>query len=340
MMEIIFTTETARRLSELQPHTTTAYPLLAQRHLETPEQSQKGLLAFPGMMKNPPKRRGLTIGILSLSLYLSVVNLVFGIGNAHAQPLPRPDHIVIVIEENKAYDQIIGENGPPYINALAKRGMLFTQSFGVTHPSQPNYIALFSGSTHGVTNDDCPQELSGDNLASALAAKRLSFASYAELLPAPASLECHNGAYQRKHNPASNWKGLEATLLPFSAFPGDYAKLPTVSLVVPDLNDDMHDGSIDAGDAWLKKNIEAYAQWALKHNSLLIVTWDEDDYKGDNRIATILVGPMVKRGTSAQRINHYSLLRTVEEMYGLAYANESAQAKPIAGVWKQGARHR
>lgn len=252
-----------------------------------------------------------------------------------AQPVPRPDHIVIVVEENKHYSQIIGNRDAPYINALAERGVLFTQSYGVTHPSQPNYLALFSGSTRGIRSNVCPLELSGDNLASALLAKGLSFASYSESMPEPGFEGCVYGPYQRKHNPAANWKELAPFNLPFSAFPQNYSELPAVSLVIPDQLDDMHDGSIARGDAWLAKRIGPFAQWAMTHNSLLIVTWDEDDGSGDNRIATLFVGAMVKRGVSAQRINHYNVLRTIEEMLGLPYLGHSAEAQPIAGVWRQ-----
>ncbi len=252
-----------------------------------------------------------------------------------AQPLPRPDHIVIVVEENQRYSQIIGNRDAPYINALAERGALFTQSYGVTHPSQPNYLALFSGSTRGIRSNACPLELSGDNLAGALLAKSLSFASYSQSMPEPGFEGCVYGAYQRKHNPAANWKELAPFNLPFTSFPQDYGQLPAVSLVIPDQLDDMHDGSIARGDAWLAKHIEPYAQWAMAHNSLLIITWDEDDGSGDNRIATLFVGSMVKRGSSAQRINHYNVLRTIEEMLGLPYLGNSAGAQPIAAVWRQ-----
>lgn len=274
------------------------------------------------------------VWVLPLYLCVSVVGLLFGSVNTQAQSLPHPDHIVIVIEENRGYGQIIGNKDAPYINALTKRGMLFTQSYGVTHPSQPNYLALFSGTTHGITGDECPLELSGDSLASALIARGQSFATYSGSLPSAGALGCSYGAYQRKHNPAANWKGLQAVNLPFSDFPKEFEKLPTVAMVVPDQLNDMHDGSIAEGDAWLEKNIESYARWALAHNSLLIVTWDEDDSTGDNRIATIFIGSMVKPGSSAQRISHYSILRTIEEMYGLPYLNASAQAKPISGVWR------
>ncbi len=290
-----------------------------------------------GLVQGPSKTRWLA---LSLGLCLSVAALVAGTVKAQAQSLPRPDHVVIVVEENKSFHQVIGNSEAPYINALAKQGMLFTQSYGVTHPSQPNYLALFSGSTHGYTSNECPLELSGDNLGTALIAKGLTFATYAQSLPAAGALGCRYGAYFRKHNPAANWRALQAAIFPFNDFPHTFEQLPTVALVVPDVQSDMHDGSVDEGDAWLKANIGPYAQWALAHNSLLIVTWDEDDSLGDNRVATMFIGPMVRRGSSAQRINHYGVLRTLEEMYGLPYVNESAQAKAITGVWQETRRTR
>jgi len=253
---------------------------------------------------------------------------------AAAEALPRPDHIVIVVEENKSYSQIIGNRDASYINALAKRGVLFTRSRGVTHPSQPNYLALFSGTTRGIGSNACPLKLSGENLASALVAKDLNFISYSESMPEAGFEGCIYGAYRRKHNPAANWQDLAAFNQPFSAFPQDFTQLPTVALVVPDQLNDMHDGSIARGDAWLERNIEAYAQWAMTHNSLLIVTWDEDDGSEDNRIATIFVGAMVQPGQSAQRISHYTLLRMISEMYGLPLLGESAQEKSITGIWR------
>lgn len=257
---------------------------------------------------------------------------------AAEQPLPRPDHIVIVVEENKPFAQIIGNPDAPYINALAKRGVLFTNSYGVTHPSQPNYLALFSGSTHGVSSNECPLNLSGENLASALLQRKLSFASYAESMPEAGYPGCSSGAYKRKHNPAANWPGLSAYSLPYSQFPQDFTQLPTVALVVPDQQGDMHDGSIAQGDAWLAQEIEPYAQWALTHNSLLIVTWDEDDGSGDNRVATIMLGAMVKPGASSQRISHYTLLRTLSQMYGLPVLGESRHEQPINGIWRTPAK--
>ena len=266
--------------------------------------------------------------LIFLMAYLSVP--------AHAQPLPIPDHILIVIEENKTFNQIIGNPSAPYINELSKRGTLFTQSYGVAHPSQPNYLALFSGSTHSIMDDACPLALSGNNLASELIKKGRSFISYAETQPQAGFEGCYSGAYARKHNPVANWQELITLSQPFNSFPQDFSRLPTVTFVIPDLLNDMHDGTIERGDAWLAKNIEPYAQWAMTHNSLLIVTWDEDNGSRINRVPTLFVGPMVRPGSSAQRINHYTILRTIEEIMGLDYLGGSAKVEPVADIWLSG----
>jgi len=272
--------------------------------------------------------------LLPLALFAAIFSSA-----AHAGELPRPDHVVVVIEENRGYSQIMDKrNSDSYIHALAKRGVLFTQSFGVSHPSQPNYLALFSGSTQGVASNNCPYSFNTDNLASSLLDAGLSFASFSESLPAPGNLGCSSGYYMRKHNPVANWQ--QGGRLPaelnkrFVDFPRDFSKLPTVSFVIPDQANDMHDGDFARADEWLKTNIEPYVEWAFKHNSLLILTWDEDDYREGNHIYTALVGPMVKGGVSAQRIDHYSVLRTLLDFYGVPAIGASREAEPITGVWK------
>ncbi len=255
--------------------------------------------------------------------------------DAHAEKLPRPDHVVVVIEENRSYSQIMDKlNSNSYIHALAKRGMLLTQSYGVTHPSQPNYLALFSGSPQGLTSNSCPHDFNGDNLASALSGKGLSFASYAESLPAAGDPVCMSGSYQRKHNPVANWPLLSAAAnLRFNDFPQDFSRLPTVSFVIPDQMNDMHDGNFTVADNWLKTHVKPYVEWAFKHNSLLILTWDEDNGTEGNRVVTILAGPMVKKGISDQHIDHYDVLRTLLDFYDLPLMNASRNAEPIKGIW-------
>jgi acid phosphatase len=262
-----------------------------------------------------------------------------------AASLPRPDHVVIVIEENRAYTHIIGNMAAQYINGVANRGALFSQSYGVTHPSQPNYLALFAGSTMGITDNSCPHSFRTENLASLLARAGFTFATYSESMPSAGYSGCMSGHYQRKHNPAVNWQGYNVPAsanLTFADFPTDFSRLPTVSFVVPDQENDMHNGdapdTIIRGDNWLKKNLDAYARWAEKNNSLLILTFDEDDGSANNRIATIFAGPMVKPGVYARRIDHYSVLRMLLEMYGLPPLGRSADAQPIEDVWVRAQR--
>ena len=257
-------------------------------------------------------------------------------------PLPRPDHVVIVMEENHAYEQIIGSPNAPYINSLAGQGALFTNSHAVSHPSQPNYLALFSGSTQGLTDDSCPHTFSGPNLGSQLLTAGFSFTGYVESLPSVGFTGCSDPGwnfwappYARKHAPWVNFPAVPASSnQPFTSFPSDYSTLPTVSFVIPNQQNDMHSASIQQADSWLQNKLGGYAQWAQTHNSLLIVTWDEDDNGPDNHIATIFVGSSVKPGQYNESINHYTVLRTLEAMYGLSPINNSTTVTPITDVWQ------
>jgi hypothetical protein len=294
-------------------------------------------------MFSTKKNKSLSDKVIALIL----VALAYSIPAANAQrnsvtTIPSPTHVVIVVEENKAYRQIIGNMAAQFVNQLANEGASFSQSFAVAHPSQPNYLALFSGSTHGVTDDRCPLELSGENLSSELRRKGKSFAIFSESMPSVGYAGCVYGAYARKHNPAVNWQYANVpreSNLPLSMLPADYARLPTVSIIVPNQLNDMHDGqppdTIIRADRWLRTNLESYVRWAKKNNSLLIVTWDEDDDSSNNQIATIFVGPMVKPGVYRKRINHYNVLRTIVEMYGLGQLGNTLRADPITDIWIQ-----
>lgn len=254
-------------------------------------------------------------------------------GSAATAP-PRFDHVVVVMEENHSFADIIGSSSAPYLNSLAGQGALFTDSFAVTHPSQPNYVALFSGSTQGLTSDSCPHTFSGNNLGNEVRTAGLSFTGYSESMPSDGFTGCTSGEYARKHSPWINFSDLPATTnVRFSRFPTDFSTLPTLSFVIPNLADDMHDGTVNAGDTWLRTHIDAYAQWAKAHNSLLVVTWDEDDNSQNNQIPTLFVGAHVTPGRYAERITHYSVLRTLEDAYGLGHLGSSASATPITDVW-------
>jgi len=141
--------------------------------------------------------------------------------------------------------------------------------------------------------------------------------------------------YARKHNPWVNFSDVPATdNQPFTNFPADFTNLPTVSFVVPNLENDMHDGSVSTGDSWLKDHLDSYIQWAQTHNSLFILTWDEDDNTTTNHIATIFAGDHVKAGQYGEAINHYNILSTIEDIYGLAYLHNTSQGMAITDVWQ------
>jgi phospholipase C len=271
------------------------------------------------------------------------------------QNLPVYDHIVIVVEENKDYDEIIGNKAAPYINSTLKTaGANLTQMYAEEHVSQGNYFWLFSGSNqdigfHDIVPDevhDAKYPFRARNLGEQLIKKGLSFKGYAESLPAIGDTVDAAGAYARKHVPwisfgnVPNGKTVAASSnLRFVDFPSDYNKLPAVCFVIPNLEHDMHNGrppkSIAAGDTWLRENMDSYYQWAKRHNSLLILTFDENDdtwhYHGltdpassdrvvENKIATIFAGAHVKPGDypEGRGVTHVNILRTLEAMYGLA----------------------
>jgi len=246
---------------------------------------------------------------------------------------PRYDHVLVVVMENHGLAQVVGNPAAPYLTALAGQGANFTNSHGVAHPSQPNYLALFSGSTHGLTNDSCPHSYpDADNLGAQLGAAGFGFTGYSESMPAAGYAGCIAGNYVRKHNPWVNFPNVPASAnQPYSAFPTDFSRLPAVAFVVPNLVNDMHDGSVATGDAWLKANIDGYAQWAKTHNSLLIVTFDEDaSFTSANLIPTVIVGAAIAPGSYGERIDHYSILATIEDIFGLPRLTPAA---PIADVF-------
>jgi phosphatidylinositol-3-phosphatase len=272
--------------------------------------------------------------VLSMIMVLGIMLPAVGFSQ---QALPRPDHVVVVIEENKGNSQALNYRDANYIRSLAAMGAMLTDYHAVTHPSQPNYLALFSGDTL-ISDDSCPHTFSIPNLASALTGANLSFATYSESLPAAGFDGCSNGEYRRKHNPMTNWQATASSVtanLPFTGFPSDFNKLPTVSFVIPNMISDMHDGSIKDGDDWLRQNMDPYIRWAMTHNSMFVLTFDEDDHNEGNRILTILIGPMIKPGTYNQTTSHYGLLRTLEEMYALAPMGNSKNAVPFTTLWNE-----
>jgi acid phosphatase len=217
----------------------------------------------------------------------------------------------------------------PFIRRLARKGASLTADDAVGHPSLPNYLEMFSGSTQGVTNDVVPSTLlTAPSLGGQLLASGLTFAGYSEDLPAVGFVGKQSGKYVRRHAPWTMFADVPPELnKPFSQFPSDFSQLPTVSFVIPNIKNDMHSASIRRADRWLKDNIKAYADWATTHNSLLVVTWDEGS--GGNRIPTIFYGANVRHGDVALPSNHDRFLRTIEGMYDLPLLGGAVNHTPL-----------
>ncbi len=266
---------------------------------------------------------------------------------------PQPAHIVIVMEENRSFDNILGpgkRSSLPYLNTLADGGANMTQSFAEGHNSELNYMVLFAGDPYtqnGTGHDQCPVDAGNTpNMAASLLAAGDGFAGYSEGLPSMGSTVCFSGRYARKHCPWVDFQvggNVPVTCnLPFSAFPKNFNDLPAVSWVIPDLDHDMHDGSPKEADTWLKKSLADYADWCQdpSNKSLLIISWDEDDKRTKaNQIPTIIYGAMVRPGKYPETINHYRILSTILDMYGISPFGHAVGLPPITDIFsKYGAK--
>ncbi len=259
---------------------------------------------------------------------------------AAAKAAPALDHVIVVIMENHSYAQVVGL---PYISALISGGVLFTQSYGVTHPSQPNYLALWAGGTQGVTNDNCPSPGSPyttENLGHACEAAGVSWRAYSEYLPSVGSTACtaSGSLYARKHEPWTDWSNLDHTHeRPYSDLAADIAAgtLPRLSFVVPSQCNDMHSCVVATGDTWLAGNIPAMLQ-AVGPRGMVVLTFDEDDSHSGNHVLTVFAGPAVQAGqTSTQHLTHYAVLRCLCEVLGLTPFGAAANESSITGIWSQ-----
>jgi phosphatidylinositol-3-phosphatase len=266
---------------------------------------------------------------------------------AHAHgAILSPSKVVVVVLQDRASDAIAHPKWD-YLNSVAASGLVYTNSHGVTHPSTPNSLAIYSGSTQGITDNGRHHSFTAPTLADRLFGAGLSFSGYAESLPADGSQVSeagnseHPDLYTRNINPMAMFPSPanQQVNKTFASFPtGDFASLPTVSYVIPNnLNNshgsneaepwagspDEEDNDIlrDRADNWLAANIDAYLQWAKTNNSLLIITQDEERWTGGSSptITTIVNGDedLFVAGTNNLYFNHYNLLRTLTDMYGL-----------------------
>ncbi len=258
-----------------------------------------------------------------------------------------PDHLIVVIEENHSFEQIIGSPAAPFLNRLATQGTLLTDYYAITHPSLPNYVALLSGRTpienncHGCT-------FTGPNLVDQLEAGHISWAAYFQGLPRPCSTVAGAGAYTEAVDPFMHAADIRHhparcdRVLPFNRFHADLAagRLPTVVFVMPDLHHEMHSGPVRVADRWLQRLVgELQASPVWRQDTRLVVTFDEstrsdvrsccDGLGRGGRIATIVAGPRVPPGRDPTPYTHYSLLRSIEAAFGLPFLGHAGDPATV-----------
>ena len=251
---------------------------------------------------------------------------------APSATFPQFGHVVLVVEENHGYAEVIKNSSMPYLNSLAAQYGSATQFYANTHPSIGNYLMMTTGQI--ITNDDSFSGAVGvDNVVRQLLASGKTYKSYAESLPSVGYTGGDAYPYSKHHNPLAYLTDVTGStvqvknLAPFSQFSTDLGnnQLPNFSFVVPNLLDDAHDGSLSAADLWLQQNMgPLLANTAFQADGLLIIVFDEagsaDTTNGGGHVAAIIVSAKARRGySSTTTYQHQSLLRLI--MHGLGALN-------------------
>jgi phosphatidylinositol-3-phosphatase len=270
------------------------------------------------------------------ALLAAVLVLCAG-AQAAPQPVPHFRHVVVIVFENKGPGAVLGNRNAPAFNAFARAGAVLSGYRGVTNPSLPNYLALVSGSTHGVTTDCTSCVVGGPSLADTLTATGLTWKTYAEGIPRAGWTGAGARRYAKKHVPFLYFRNVLArpawlrNVVPLRRL--SPRRLPDFALVIPDLCHDMHDCSVRVGDAWLRRFLPPLLRIP---DTAVFVTFDES-YGPGNRVPALALGPLVRPGSRfASAMTHYGLLRTLEDGLGLQRLGRSARVRPVTGIWKQG----
>ncbi len=264
-----------------------------------------------------------------------------------ATPTPRPPtptpsprgnapHVMVVMLENKGYAATLGTcAADPYYCSLASGYASYTNWSGVSHPSLPNYLAFTSGSTQGCASDGCPTGIGATDLGGQLSAAGIPWTAYMELMPSPCYGGGSSGGYARKHNPFAYFTddAGQCHVQPYPGAAGLVGQLNSGAAgdfvwVTPNLINDMHDGTVQQGDAWLSANIPAVlaSSW-FANNGVVIVTMDEGDAGSTNQIPMVVISHTSRgQGAIATAGNHYGTLRAIEQWYGLGFLGAAATA--------------
>lgn len=271
--------------------------------------------------------------------------------------VPKFSHVLMIVMENKDFDEVIGNPKAPYFNGLAKDYTLLTDYYAIRHASLPNYLAMISGDTFGVDKDCNDCFINAKSLPDLLEAEGRTWKTYQESLPSPGYLGEASGLYVIRHNPflyfdpiRKDAERLRRSVVALTDLDQDLKdnSLPDYAFIMPNLCHSGHDCGFETTDKWL----ETWANKILRssafdHDALLVLTFDEgaealDDTAapegGDGgRVATILVSELAKKAyRDSTRYSHYSLLKTIAKAWGLEELRRAADpsTKLILGPWR------
>jgi hypothetical protein len=261
---------------------------------------------------------------------------------------------VVIVMENKEYGSIIGSSDAPYLNELARKNVLLTKAYAVSHPSLPNYLALTGGSTFGISSDCTDCNVKGTNIVDELESQGISWKAYMQSMPTPCYTSASAGTspndYAKKHDPFMYYNDVRNRpkrcnkIVPFTQFPKDLnSGLPQFAWITPNECKDMHSCSIQTGDSWLK-NLVPKILPELGTNGILIVVFDEGSTDaaccalgtGGGQVVTIIAGPGAKASTKIRTAtDHYSLLRLIEDAWGLKRLRHASDSStPTIKGWR------
>ena len=270
--------------------------------------------------------------------------------------VPAFDHIILMVLENRDYQEVIGSSSMPYLNTLAKQNVLLTNSFAVRHPSLPNYLALVSGSTQNITSDCTNCFVNQPNLADLIETSGRTWKAYEEDMPSP----CYVGdakPYYQKHDPfiyfdsiRLNAERCQRSIVPLTNLAADLSanQLPNFAFIMPNICNSGHSCPPETADGWVKDTLTTLqASPALGKNSLIIVTFDEGGEKSTGsccgmgskaggQIATILVSPLAKPGfNDSTPYSHYGVLKTILTAWDLPDLGNTKLpgTQPIEAPW-------
>jgi len=298
--------------------------------------------------------------LIKISFCVAVAQIGFACGGGASDPpggdggIPVVAHVFLLVEENHAYESVIGNAVMPYTNSLASTYALATKSYANRHNSLPNYFMLTVGDLV-TTNDLYTGVVGSDNVARAVTSAGKTWKVYAESLPNPGYVAGSVIPYAQDHNPFAYFSDVlnsttqMANIVPFTQLVIDLANntLPDYAMIVPNLENDGHDCPSAAPsctdneklanvDQWIQTNLSGLIQSTAFQNSVLIYTWDEsvlmDTANGGGHIATILVGPKVRTGyQSTTMYQHQSTLKLTMQLLGVKdYPGAAATAPDMS----------